>query len=342
VDAPGEFVWRLTREVLAQDKLRSLLQKTRNLPRAIGGWVKDNFDEAEFEGAKVKFKESLPEDWHSSARRLLVELEKAEPTLIFIFDELPSMLGKVSAKHGDGEARNFLAWFRTVRLLRKGRLRRHRFIVGGSTGIDLIVRHLRAADAINDFERLAVEPLCDSEARRLIQDLAESLDMELPDDLVSGVLGLIGPPVPYFIHMLFSQLAQLPSDRRRPLTGAALEEVYRQRVLGPTCRRYFEYYRSRLARHGKALEAAAIAVLRTVAERGRVSDSALYEVCRKARKRGAKEVEFADLMADLECDWYLVLDVHTNEYYFLLNVMRDWWHRWYRALKPSQAAGEGQ
>jgi hypothetical protein len=66
----------------------------------------------------------------------------------------------------------------------------------------------------------------------------------------------------------------------------------------------------------------------------------LYDVYRKARKRGATETEFDELLADLECDWYLVLDVHTNEYSFMLHVMRDWWKRWYgsprRAPKPGK------
>ena len=137
-------------------------------------------------------------------------------------------------------------------------------------------------------------------------------------------------------------MAQLPSDQRRPLTQEALEEAYRQRVLGPTCRCYFDHYRSRLARHGKGLEASAIAVLRAVAQQGSVSASSLYEVYRKARKRGANQVEFADLMADLECDWYLVLDWSTNEYHFLLSVMRDWWQRWYRAPKPDRAVKGGK
>jgi hypothetical protein len=66
---------------------------------------------------------------------------------------------------------------------------------------------------------------------------------------------------------------------------------------------------------------------------GRVSDSALFDVYRKARKRGADNFEFSEIMADLENDWSVQLDLKTNEYGFLLNVMRDWWKRFYRALE---------
>ena len=66
---------------------------------------------------------------------------------------------------------------------------------------------------------------------------------------------------------------------------------------------------------------------------GRVSNSMLYDVYRKARGRGAENFEFDEIMADLESDWYVLLDARTNEYGFLLTVMRDWWKRFYRTLE---------
>src|SRR5208282_619490 len=89
VDSPEEFVWRVTRELLRHDILRSFLSKAKGLPKALAGWVKANFDEAEFEGAKIKFKADIKEDWREAAKRMLTELEKADKTIIFLFDEFP-------------------------------------------------------------------------------------------------------------------------------------------------------------------------------------------------------------------------------------------------------------
>jgi hypothetical protein len=63
-----------------------------------------------------------------------------------------------------------------------------------------------------------------------------------------------------------------------------------------------------------------------------VSDSALYDVYRRARGKGATSFEFSEIMADLESDFYLLLDLKTNEYGFLLQVMRDWWKRFSRMV----------
>ena len=340
VDSPAEFVWRLVKEVLSHSRLRSFVSAVRGLPRTVGDWAKDTFDEAGFEGAKVKFKDSISQSWRNTARKLVVELEKAEPTLIFIFDELPAMLEEISKREGDDEARNFVAWFRSVRLQRKDKLRRHRFIVGGSIGIDFILRRLNVPDKFNDFERLYVEPIAEDEALRLTRDLAGSMEVELTPEVTHRLLERIGPHVPYFIHLFFSQLGQLPVDRRRPLSRQTLDEVYEQKVLGPTCKHYFDPYRARLARYGKRLERRAMAVLQAVASQQKLSMSALYDVYLKPSRVGASEQGFNELMADLECDWYLVLGRGTNEYYFMLNVMRDWWQRWYESPRRKQASKE--
>jgi hypothetical protein len=142
---------------------------------------------------------------------------------------------------------------------------------------------------------------------------------------------------------LFSQLDQLPPHQRQLLTYDVLEATYRERVLGPACKRYFDHYETRLARYGKPVQRAAVAVLGAIAEAPleRVGATALYETYRRARGRDADEREFDELLADLECDWYVVLDPTTNEYHFLLSVMRDWWRRWHGARRRT-ARREGK
>jgi len=343
VDSPAEFVWRLTGEVLRRGGLRRLLQRIRSLPGQITGWLKRTFDEIEFEGAKVKFKEAVADDWRTPARRIMAELEKAPQTLLFILDELPTMLERLAGPRGGKDPANeFLSWFRAVRLQQKDRLRRHRFVVGGSIGIDPILRRLGASETLNDFERVYVEPLAREEAQRLVADLAASLEIQCDEAVRSDLLALIGPAVPYFIHLLFSQLALLPPAQRQLLTVDALQRVYRGRILGPTCKHYFEHYRQRLKRYRPGRERAAMGILRTVAEspHGRASWSRLFDVYQKSCKRGASELEFYELMADLECDWYLVLDPNTNEYHFKLDVMRQWWQRWFGKPKGPSAGKE--
>lgn len=98
----------------------------------------------------------------------------------------------------------------------------------------------------------------------------------------------------------------------------------------------FRLLPQRLKRYGEPGQRAALAILQEIANAptGRVSNSVLYDVYRKARKKDASSIEFDEIMADLETDWYVLLDTRTNEYRFLLTVMRDWWKRFYRSFRP--------
>lgn len=345
VDSPEEFVWRVTKELLSHSKIRAFLRTVNKLPAMLTNWVKDTFEEAEFEGAKLKFKQSIREDWREAAKRMLLELEKADDSIIFLFDELPAMLDRIIERKGADEARDFLAWFRPIRIAQKDVLRRHRFIVAGSVGIDQILRKLDSADKLVDFTRLPVEPLDPDHAVALAEGLAKTFQLNWSEPLSNRLFELIGAEVPYFIHVFFSQLGQLPPRSKSVLTVADLDRIYKERLMGPTCRNYFDHYSTRLKRYGAAGQKAAQAILRTVAGQERISRPVLFDVFRRSYGKGATEQGFDDTMADLEYDWYLRLDPDTNEFYFRLKIMRDWWRRWYphatNRAKPPAKKGKG-
>ena len=57
----------------------------------------------------------------------------------------------------------------------------------------------------------------------------------------------------------------------------------------------------------------------------------LYAIYAECVGKDSQYPEFAELLADLECDWYLQCDPETGAYTFYMAVMRDWWRRWYKA-----------
>lgn len=254
------------------------------------------------------------------------------------------MAATIAERHGKRTAQDFMAWFSSFRLQGKDELRRHRFVIAGSIGIDAILRRIDPPDKLRNFERLPVGAIAEEDASRLVDDLAMSLDLELPEGFRKNCLDLIGPRVPFFIHLLFSLLAQLQPKERHPITEQALDRGYREKVLGPTCKSRFDHYRENLERYGKPRERAVMALLRMIADApsGRVAVSGLFDAYRKSRGRGAGQTEFDELLADLECDWYVCLDPQTNEYYFMVGVMRDWWRRWYGSARRSAGAPEAR
>ncbi len=189
-------------------------------------------------------------------------------------------------------------------------------------------------DKLNDFFRVPIEALDPQHAESLLLRLSNDHGLRFTEEGRVALFEMISPPVPYFLQLFVSQILMEEKLQGKELGPEAIRDVYDRRVLGPTCRAYFDYYRVRLKRYGEPGRRAALAILQEVAHApaARVSNSILYDVYRKARRRGASNFEFDEIMADLESDWYLALDSRTNEYGFLLNVMRDWWKRFYRTL----------
>jgi hypothetical protein len=288
---------------------------------------------------EVELRDLVGESWSGVTRTLIVEMEKAQETVLFIIDEFPQLIENIARKHKDETARGFLQWFRSLRMKQKDVLRRYRFVLGGSTSIDLTLRRLDVPDKLNDFCRVPIEALSREHTEALLESLSTAHDLRFTAEGRAALFDLIAPPVPYFLHLLVSQICMEEKLKGRELGAEDVRDVYQRRVLGPTCRAYFDYYRQRLKRYGEPGRRAALAILQEVAHApaGRVSNSILYAVYRKARGRGSSNFEFDEIMADLESDWYLLLDSRTNEYYFLLSVMRDWWKRFYRTLERKPA-----
>ena len=331
---PEVFCSHLIAALLEHSSLRKLVSGIKGLPKKLTEFIGDRVQKIKIDMLEIELKEIVGESWSSVARALILEMEKAEETVLFIIDEFPQLIENLARKHGDDTARGFLQWFRSLRMKQKDVLRRYRFVLAGSTSIDLTLRRLDVPDKLNDFCRVPIEALSPEHAGALLDSLADAVGLRFTAEGRNAFFELVSPPVPYFVHLFVSQIRMEEKLRNKELGANEVSEVYRRRILGPTCRAYFDYYRQRLNRYGEPGRRAALAVLQEAAHAptDRVSNSMLYDVYRRARGRGATSFEFDEIMADLESDWYLVLDSRTNEYGFLLNVMRDWWKRFYRTV----------
>jgi hypothetical protein len=338
VHDPDRFASELIAALLEHDKLRSTLSAAKGLPSGLMDFLTSRVHKVRTDYFEVELKDLIHDTWKESAKALILEMEKAKDTLIFIIDEFPQFIDNIERKHGADGARAFLEWFRSLRMKQKDRLRRFRFILGGSTGIDIILRRLEVSDKLNDCFRVPVEAISKEAAEGLLKGLAERYKLTFTPEAFTHIFELISPPVPYFLHLLISQLILEEKLRNRDLSPQDIDDVYQRRLLGPTCRAYFEHYRQRLRRYGAGRERAAVAILQEIAQAltGRVSQSGLYDTYRRARGKGLSGLEFDEIMADLESDWYVVLDPPTNEYHYLLSTMKDWWKRYYRTFRAKK------
>lgn len=335
---PDAFAAELIAALLEHDKLRGYLSAAKGLPSCVTDFLTSHIGKVGTDFFEVELKQCIHDTWKETAKALILEMEKAKDMLIFIIDEFPQFIDNIERKHGADDARAFLEWFRSLRMKQKDRLRRFRFILGGSTGIDIILRRLEVSDKLNDCFRVPVEAISKEAATTMLTSLAERYKLIFTPEAFARAFELISPPVPYFLHLLVSQLILEEKLRTKALSPQDIDEVYQKRLVGPACRSHFEHYRQRLRRYGADRERAAMAILQDIAQAttSRVSQSGLYDTYRRARGKGASALEFDEIMADLENDWYVVLEPATNEYHYLLSTMKDWWKRYYRTFRAKK------
>ena len=79
-----------------------------------------------------------------------------------------------------------------------------------------------------------------------MKSLIESREIALSSASLKQCLSLIGSPIPYFIQVFVAEIANELALRPGPMGSKRLEELYQNRVLGASCKSYFQHYYDRL------------------------------------------------------------------------------------------------
>jgi len=277
---------------------------------------------------RIRLNEMLAKHWEERAAALLAVLNSYGQKLLIAIDEFPVMLQLFRYNEvASGEVKHFLYWLRKQR----ADLRNYRFLVGGSMGIDHFLSELNAADSFNDFVRVAVPVLSRERAADFLAQLLKGRGISLSDVAQRKVLDLLGAPIPYFIQLFVSEMAAEKANGARRMGKKRVEEVYQHRVLGASCKTYFQYYYDRLRHHDKPEEQAAKALLKAMAlaHPGVVHATQLRAKYRDALGESATDDGFARLIGDLENDFYIHYLPEDDGYAFASKIMCDWWRRYY-------------
>ncbi len=348
LENPYEFFATLLVEILKNKSLRLKIKDCTHLiprlPEEIIGKLKDHISEIELSEIKVVLRESIEKQWKEESVRCIKEVDKLAnecgDKILFLFDEFPSLLKHMVDSGKYYETKIFLEWFRSLRL--DLNLRSIRFIIAGSRNIFTVYRnipdlllekgiigkneltHFSLNQVFNDFRSKLIEPFDVDTAKEFIKELSESNHIDLDVEIMEKILNLIGSPVPYFIQLMISETKRY---RDGDLTPQIIEKIYNERILGPTCRFYFEYYEDRLKEYGTVNESGARAIITELSKAGTLTRDELYNIFMLATKSDNRSM-FDNLMNDLEMDFYIKLG-SGNKYSFLSKILSDWWLRWH-------------
>jgi hypothetical protein len=164
-----------------------------------------------------------------------------------------------------------------------------------------------------------------------MKSLLDSREIALSDASLKHCLSLISSPIPYFIQVFVAEIANELAQRHASLGPKRLEEIYQDRVLGASCKSYFQHYYDRLRYYDKEEEQAAKALLRelALAYPKTLSRAHMTAAYRRTLGESATDDRFAGLLGILENDFYIRYRTEEGGYIFASKVLCDWWRRYY-------------
>jgi hypothetical protein len=325
---PAELITHLVEKLAADDRLSKVVKGLSYVPRKLWSFFSGSFEELELLQIRLKLRDRIRPQWQQSGEELFKRVAAAEETIIFFLDELPMMLDAMASEEASRrEAKTLLRWLRALRV--SPEIKNVRFLIAGSIGIGHVLAELGEEASINDFEQLRLDPFPPKVAAGLIDLLAESKNLSLSKPTRKRMLDLIGTPVPYFIQIIFSEVAKAYAQDGEMVTPKKVDRIYRDRVLGVDCKTYFDHYYGRLREYYRLHEErAAKRLLRELAVSGSLRRDACFQFYKEAVS-AADIDEFVRLMTDLENDFYIRFDHGRQSYEFSCKLLRDWWLRHY-------------
>ncbi len=303
------------------DDLRRALMKGR-IGRGLA-----RIGEAELPGVKVAM-HALPEDeWELTGEELGEALHSGSKRRVVMVDELPIFVLHLLRQDPNAErARRFLDWFRDLRQGPADRADPVRWILAGSIGLDAVARRHNLGSTINDLRVQGLGPFDDETASRFLVALAAGADLILDRATVRRVLDLVGPPIPFYLQVIFSALDELRPERGAR-TVADVDTAYAS-LLEPQAQLYFDPWVQRLAEElGRPQHRRAEELLTACARNpaGASATELAVLLGRHLRDPGERSRELAWLLQVLQTDGYLVLQ--DDRYSFRSPLIRDYWLR---------------
>ncbi len=323
-DGPADCVAAILAELAADPRYQSRFEA---IP--FSSAIKDvlgRFQSAsiQVDALRIEFRGAMGREWESAMAGLLSRFASprdGQGNLLIILDELPLLVSRMlRTDEGRNEADRFLSrlrhWRQSPEL--RGRLRT---LVGGSIGLEGVLRRAGMSGSINDLAPFRLESWDQRTAEAFLVELGRHYEFRLPEVATAQMLNLLRDPVPYHVQLFFSALRDSCRGIVASLSREAIDQCFAERLSGASGTAHLDHYATRLE---TALESG-----------GYETACAILDLaCRRRNGTSPVELEnlqqrdswtFASVLHDLEADGYLLRQ--GGRLCFRSNLVREWWRK---------------
>lgn len=247
----------------------------------------------------------------------LKELIRHDEDTFIVVDELTLFL-TILSKGEDGveKVAFILNWLRSLRQVSKTKVR---WLFCGSVGLRNFTSAMNLGYTVNDLTEFSLDELSRDEAAGLLLELCKSENIEMSDELVEYTLNKLYWNIPYFIQIIFSNLAEDYADK---ITREDIDTAYRKLC----SENYLSTWSERLVEYGE-YELPARQILKLLATRpeGIEREGMLNNLMtgQDASKIEAVDYTLSKVLAMLENDGYIMKKDALRM--FRSPLLRDYW-----------------
>jgi AAA+ ATPase superfamily predicted ATPase len=264
----------------------------------------------------VQFNFAKKEDQEDLYKNLKELIRHDEDTFIVV-DELTLFL-TILNKGEDGveKVAFILNWLRSLRQVSRTKVR---WLFCGSVGLRNFTSAMNLGYTVNDLTEFSLDELSRDEAAGLLTELCKSENIEMSDELVEYTLNKLYWNIPYFIQIIFSNLAE---DYEGKITQEDIDAAYRKLC----SENYLSTWSERLVEYGEyELPARQILKLLATLPEGIEREGMLNNLMtgQDASKIEAVDYTLSKVLAMLENDGYIMKKDALRM--FRSPLLRDYW-----------------
>lgn len=247
----------------------------------------------------------------------LKELIRHDEDTFIVVDELTLFLTILSkGKDGVEKVAFILNWLRSLRQVSKTKVR---WLFCGSVGLRNFTSAMNLGYTVNDLTEFSLDELSRDEAAGLLLELCKSENIEMSNELVEYTLNKLYWNIPYFIQIIFSNLAEDYADK---ITREDIDTAYRKLC----SENYLSTWSERLVEYGEyELPARQILKLLAIRPEGMEREGMLNNLMtgQDASKIEAVDYTLSKVLAMLENDGYIMKKDALRM--FRSPLLRDYW-----------------
>ena len=273
---------------------------------------------------RVELKQAIGNDWDRVAAQLqarLTNLPESGGKLLIILDELPILISRIlRAGERKHDADLLLSRLRQWRQAPSLRGRVHT-LVGGSIGLEGILRRAGLSASINDLVPFRLDPWEPGTAAAFLNELGRDADFRLDGESIDRILGLLMEPVPYHVQLFYSKLRDVCGGDSSRVSPATIDRCFAERLAGESGTAHLDHYATRLE---TALDEQEHEMARAILDLACKSRNGV-RLADLGRLRRGSEPTFGSVLRDLKADRH-VGEV-DRRLAFRSNLLREWWRK---------------